>query len=231
MSAATVSSCSAVREASTTSAPASASPRAVAAPMPRPAPVTIAILSSTRKRSSTPSPLCGDGGTVVRRPTVRWWLTAPAHGRRCPTAHGRATVGGHTHAGGIARGSGWSSAPRSGSVVAAAVTATAGAAGIIVKPSSNLVVGQGSYSVAVTAPKGTFGKVPSATATPVARTVTTKAGSAAIVGRRRNLLGGRHRQLRGRRSGGPAPRRRRGHGAHAARPAVPPAGARRPSKA
>ena len=69
-----------------------------------------------------------------------------------------------------------------GTVVAAAVTATAGAAGIIVKPSSNLVVGQGSYAVAVTAPKGTFGKVPSATAPPIVRTVTTKAGSAAVVG-------------------------------------------------
>ena len=48
---ATASSCSFVRDDSTTWAPASASASADAAPMPRPAPVTMATWSSTRNRS------------------------------------------------------------------------------------------------------------------------------------------------------------------------------------
>lgn len=58
----------------------------------------------------------------------------------------------------------------------------AGAAGIIVKPNSNLVVGAGTYAASVSAPKGTFPAVPDPAATPSSRTVTTKLGSAAIVG-------------------------------------------------
>jgi hypothetical protein len=48
---ATVSSCDWVREAITTSAPASAKASAMAAPSPRPAPVTTAVLSSRRNLS------------------------------------------------------------------------------------------------------------------------------------------------------------------------------------
>lgn len=60
------------------------------------------------------------------------------------------------------------------------LAAPVGAATIIVKPSSNLPVGQGSYPVTITAPKGTFTSVPDGGATPVARTVGTKVGAAAI---------------------------------------------------
>lgn len=59
---------------------------------------------------------------------------------------------------------------------------SAGAAGITVKPNSNLSVGGGTYAATVTAPKGTFAKVPDAAATPSARTATTKVLSAALVG-------------------------------------------------
>ncbi len=58
----------------------------------------------------------------------------------------------------------------------------AGAAGIIVKPSSNLAVGGGTYIATVTAPKNTFPKVPDPAATPSSRTGTTKVLSAAFIG-------------------------------------------------
>ncbi len=58
----------------------------------------------------------------------------------------------------------------------------AGAAGIIVKPSSNLAVGGGTYIATVTAPNGTFPKVPDPAATPSTRTATSKALSAAVIG-------------------------------------------------
>jgi hypothetical protein len=69
-----------------------------------------------------------------------------------------------------------------GLVVAAVTTPAAGAAGITVKPGSNLIVGKQSYAAVVSASKGTFPRVPDPTATPVAKTVTTKVGSALIVG-------------------------------------------------
>ena len=73
-------------------------------------------------------------------------------------------------------------------VVAVGATATlglvapAGGAGITVRPNSNLAVGGGTYAASVTAPKGTFPKVPDAAATPASKTVTTKVGAAGIVG-------------------------------------------------
>ena len=59
---------------------------------------------------------------------------------------------------------------------------SAGATGITVKPNSNLAVGAGTYAATVTAPKGTFPKVPDAAAIPSARSATTKALSAGLVG-------------------------------------------------
>jgi hypothetical protein len=59
---------------------------------------------------------------------------------------------------------------------------SAGAAGITVRPNSNLAVGGGTYAATVTAPKGTFPKVPDPAAVPSARTATTKVLSAALTG-------------------------------------------------
>ncbi len=59
---------------------------------------------------------------------------------------------------------------------------TAGAVGIIVKPSSNLAVGAGSYVATVSAPKGSFPNVPDPAATPSTRTAATKAASKALIG-------------------------------------------------
>ena len=58
----------------------------------------------------------------------------------------------------------------------------AGAAGITVRPNSNLAVGAGTYVATVTAPMGTFPKVPDPAATPSSKTATTKVLSAALVG-------------------------------------------------
>lgn len=86
---------------------------------------------------------------------------------------------------------GWNVARRGGAIVAGLViaagstigyAASAGAAGIAVKPNSNLAVGGGSYPASVSAPKGTFPRVPDPAVAPSTRTVTTKLGGAAIVG-------------------------------------------------
>ena len=60
--------------------------------------------------------------------------------------------------------------------------ATAGAAGVSVRPHSNLAVGLGTYAATVAAPMGTFPKVPDPAAVPTTRTATTKVASPAISG-------------------------------------------------
>ena len=60
--------------------------------------------------------------------------------------------------------------------------ASAGAVGIAVKPSSNLVVGGGTYSASLTAPTGSFPTVPDPFAVPSARVGITKLLSRALVG-------------------------------------------------
>ncbi len=59
---------------------------------------------------------------------------------------------------------------------------SAGAVGITVKPNSNLVVGAGSYVATVSAPVGSFPKVPNPAATPSPRSGVTKVASKALVG-------------------------------------------------
>ena len=67
-------------------------------------------------------------------------------------------------------------------IVAFSGVVTAGAAGITVKPSSNLAVGAGSYVATVSAPKGSFRSVPDPAATPSTRTVGTKIATKTLIG-------------------------------------------------
>jgi hypothetical protein len=66
--------------------------------------------------------------------------------------------------------------------LASAGAVPAGAAGIVVKPGSNFLPGQGTYPVTVSGAKGSVVSVPDPAAVPSIRTATTKVGSAALVG-------------------------------------------------